>query len=93
MPCVSPATFDCLINRLLLTFLQSRLHTESEVQRLETLKAENLNEETALEQQKQETGKAGENCDPDKNLEGKSSAVEPCEEKKKSVLHDSQERD
>ncbi|XP_066048409.1 chloride channel CLIC-like protein 1 isoform X2 [Chamaea fasciata] len=75
---------------------QSRLHTESEVQRLETLKAENLNEEAVLEQQKQETGKAGEtgeNCDPDKNLEGKSSAMEPCEEKKKSVLHDSQERD
>ncbi|RMC08410.1 hypothetical protein DUI87_14654 [Hirundo rustica rustica] len=76
---------------------QNRFYTESEVHRLETLKAENLPDETALEQQKQETGKAegetGENCDPNKNLEGKSSAVEPCEEKKKSVLHDSQERD
>ncbi|XP_063263736.1 chloride channel CLIC-like protein 1 isoform X2 [Prinia subflava] len=75
----------------------NRLHTESEVHRLETLQAENLTEEAALEQQKRETGKAegetGENCDPNKNLEGKSSAMEPCEEKKKSVLHDSQERD
>lgn len=78
-------------------FLQNRLCTESEVHRLETLKAENFTEEAALKQQKQETDKAegetGENCDPNKNLEGKSSAVEPCEEKKESVLHDSQEKD
>lgn len=77
--------------------MQNRLHTESEVHRLETLRAETATEEAALEQQKQKTGKAegeiGENCDPNKNLEGKSSAMEPCEEKKKSVLHDSQERD
>lgn len=77
--------------------MQNRLYTESEVHRLETLKAENLNEEPAHEQQKQETGKGegetGENGDPNKNLEGKSSAVEPCEEEKESVLHDSQERD
>lgn len=50
-----------------------------------------------LLKQKQETGKAegetGENGDPNKNLEGKSSAMEPCEEKKESVLHGSQERD
>ncbi|XP_014741003.1 PREDICTED: chloride channel CLIC-like protein 1 [Sturnus vulgaris] len=75
---------------------QNRLYTEHEV-RLETLKAENLTEEAALKQQKQETdkaeGKTGENCDPNKNLEGKSSAVEPCEEKKESALHNSQERD
>ncbi|XP_026710240.1 chloride channel CLIC-like protein 1 [Athene cunicularia] len=66
----------------------NRLHTESEVCRLETITAENLTEEHALEQQKQETGKAeqetGENNDPNKSLEGKSSAVEPYEEKKKS---------
>ncbi|KAF4789616.1 chloride channel CLIC like 1 [Turdus rufiventris] len=76
---------------------QNRLCTESEVHRLETLKAENFTEEAALKQQKQETDKAegetGENFDPNKNLEGKSSAVEPCEEKKESVLHDSQEKD
>ncbi|KAM9238548.1 chloride channel CLIC-like protein 1 isoform 1-T2 [Leptosomus discolor] len=70
------------------------LHTECEVCRLETITAENLTEERALEQQKQETGKAeresGENCDPDKNPEGKSSAVEPCdEEQKKSSSRDS----
>ncbi|XP_075012597.1 chloride channel CLIC-like protein 1 isoform X2 [Calonectris borealis] len=66
----------------------NRLHTESEVCRLETVTAENLTEEHALEQQKQETGKAeretGENCDPNKNLEGKSPAMEPCEEKRSS---------
>lgn len=76
--------------------MQNRLYTEHEV-RLETLKAENLTEEAAVKQQKQETekavGKSGENCDPNKNLERKSSAVEPCEEKKESVVHDSQERD
>ncbi|KAI1236620.1 hypothetical protein IHE44_0014873 [Lamprotornis superbus] len=68
---------------------QNRLYTEHEV-RLETLKAENLTEEAALKQQKQETdkaeGKTGENCDPNKNLEGKSSTVEPCEEKKENPL-------
>ncbi|XP_068055740.1 chloride channel CLIC-like protein 1 isoform X3 [Anomalospiza imberbis] len=76
---------------------QNRLYTECEVHRPETLKAENLTGEAALEQQKQETGnvegETGEKCDPNKNLEQKSSAAEPCEEKKKSVLHDSQERD
>ncbi|XP_031974640.1 chloride channel CLIC-like protein 1 isoform X3 [Corvus moneduloides] len=76
---------------------QNRLYTESEVHRLGNLKAENLNEEPALEQQKQETDKAkgetGENGDPNRNLEGKSSAMEPSEEKKNIVLHDSQERD
>ncbi|XP_050757316.1 chloride channel CLIC-like protein 1 [Gymnogyps californianus] len=75
----------------------NRLHTESEVCRPKTITAENLTEELALEQQKQETGKAeqemGENCDPNKNLEGKSSAMEPCEEKKKSSSRDSQEGD
>ncbi|XP_055581066.1 chloride channel CLIC-like protein 1 isoform X1 [Falco biarmicus] len=68
----------------------NRLHSESEVCRLETITAENLTEGHALEQQKQETGKAeretGENCDPNKNLEGKSSAMEPCEAKKKQFL-------
>uniref|UniRef100_A0A8C9NB16 Chloride channel CLIC-like protein 1 n=1 Tax=Serinus canaria TaxID=9135 RepID=A0A8C9NB16_SERCA len=72
---------------------QNRLYTESEVHRLETLQAENLSAEAAFEQQKQETskveGETGENCDPNKNLERKSSATEPCEEKKESVLHDS----
>ncbi|XP_068878565.1 chloride channel CLIC-like protein 1 isoform X1 [Aphelocoma coerulescens] len=66
---------------------QNRLYTESEVHRLGNLKAENCNEEPALEQQKQETDKAegetGENGDPNRNLEGKSSAMEPSEEKKK----------
>ncbi|XP_069645519.1 chloride channel CLIC-like protein 1 isoform X2 [Haliaeetus albicilla] len=75
----------------------NRLHTESEVCRLETITAENLTEEHALEQQKQETGKAeqetGENCDPNKNLDGKSSAVEPREEKKKSSSCHSEEGD
>ncbi|XP_009083113.1 PREDICTED: chloride channel CLIC-like protein 1 [Acanthisitta chloris] len=75
----------------------NRLHTESEVHRAETLKAENLTEEPAPEQQKQEKSKAegdtGENCEPNKNLEEKSSAVEPCEEKKKCHLQDSQEGD
>ncbi|XP_065697717.2 chloride channel CLIC-like protein 1 isoform X2 [Patagioenas fasciata] len=75
----------------------NRLHTESEVCRVESITAENLTEEHALEQQKQETGKAeretGENCNPNKNLEGKRSAMEPCEEKKKSGSHDSQEGD
>ncbi|KAJ7412015.1 WD repeat-containing protein 47 [Pitangus sulphuratus] len=75
----------------------NRLYTESEVHRLETLKAENRTEEPAVEQQKQETGKAereaGENCDPNKNLEGKSSAMEGGEEKEKSILCDSQEGD
>lgn len=77
--------------------MQNRLHTESDVHRLETLKAENLTEEAALEQQKQETSKAegetGENGDTNKNLEGKSSPVEPCEEKKEGALCDSQQRD
>ncbi|XP_072724777.1 chloride channel CLIC-like protein 1 isoform X3 [Ciconia boyciana] len=75
----------------------NRLHTEAEVCRLETITAENLTEEHALDQQNQETGKAeqetGESCDPNKNLEGKSSAVEPCEDKKKSSSRDSQEDD
>uniref|UniRef100_A0A8C3J843 Chloride channel CLIC-like protein 1 n=1 Tax=Calidris pygmaea TaxID=425635 RepID=A0A8C3J843_9CHAR len=75
----------------------NRLHTDSEVCRLETITAENLTEEHAREQQKQETGKAeretGENCDPNKNLEGKSSVTEPREEKKKSGSRDSQEGD
>ncbi|XP_009982681.1 PREDICTED: chloride channel CLIC-like protein 1 [Tauraco erythrolophus] len=75
----------------------NRLHTESGVYRLETITAENLTEEHALEPQKQETGKAeretGENYDPNKNLEGKSSPVEPCEEKKRSSSCDSQEGD
>ncbi|XP_030135201.4 chloride channel CLIC-like protein 1 isoform X2 [Taeniopygia guttata] len=75
---------------------QNRLYTECEVHRPETLKAENLTGAAALEEQKQETGKVegetGEKCEPNKNLERKSSATEPCEEKKKSVLHDSQER-
>ncbi|XP_050162653.1 chloride channel CLIC-like protein 1 [Myiozetetes cayanensis] len=75
----------------------NRLYTGSEVHRLETLKAENRTEEAAVEQQKQETGKAeqkaGENCDPNKNLEGKSSAMEGGEEKEKSLLRDSQEGD
>ncbi|XP_053928604.1 chloride channel CLIC-like protein 1 [Cuculus canorus] len=75
----------------------NRLHPECEVCRLESITAENLTEEHTLEQQKQETGKAeqetAENCDPQKNLEGKSSAVEPYEEKKKSSAHDSQEGD
>ncbi|KAJ7409245.1 WD repeat-containing protein 47 [Willisornis vidua] len=75
----------------------NRVYTESEVHRLETLKAENCAEEPVLEQQKQETGKAeretGENCDPNKNLEGKSSAMEQREEKKESILSDSQEGD
>lgn len=74
----------------------NRLHTESEVCRLEAITAENLTEEGGLEQQKQETGKAeretGENCDPNKNREGKSPAMEPCEEKKSSS-RDSQEGD
>jgi len=73
------------------------LHTECEVCRLETVTAENFTEEHALQQQKQETGKAeqetGENCDPNKSLEGKSSAVEPHEEKKNSSPGDSQEGD
>lgn len=76
--------------------MQNRLYTECEVHRPETLKAENLTGAAALEEQKQETGKVEgeteEKCDPNKNLERKSSATEPCEEKKKSVLHDSQER-
>ncbi|KAM6124299.1 chloride channel CLIC-like protein 1 [Pterocles gutturalis] len=75
----------------------NRLHTESEVCRLETITAGNLTEEHVLEQQKQETGKAeqetGENCDPNKNLEGKCAATEPHEEKKKSSSHDSREGD
>ncbi|XP_032856633.2 chloride channel CLIC-like protein 1 [Tyto alba] len=75
----------------------NRLHTESEVCRLETITAENLTEEYAPEQQKEERGKAeletGENCDPNKNLEGKSSAMEPCEEKKKNSSCDAQEGD
>ncbi|XP_027527739.1 chloride channel CLIC-like protein 1 isoform X1 [Neopelma chrysocephalum] len=75
----------------------NRLYTESEVHRLETLKAENHTKEPAVEQQKQETGKAereaGENCDPNKNLEGKSSAMEQGEEKEKNILHNSQEGD
>ncbi|XP_010163189.1 chloride channel CLIC-like protein 1 [Antrostomus carolinensis] len=75
----------------------NRLHTESEVCRLETITAESLTEEHALEQQKQETGKAepetGDNCDAHKNLEGKHSAVEPCEEKKKSHSEDLKEGD
>ncbi|XP_009468958.1 PREDICTED: chloride channel CLIC-like protein 1 [Nipponia nippon] len=75
----------------------NRWRTESEVCRLETITAENRTEEHALEQQKQETGKAeretGQNCDPNKILEGKSSAVEPCEEKEKSSSRDSQEGD
>ncbi|KAM4773537.1 chloride channel CLIC-like protein 1 isoform 5-T6 [Cyanocitta cristata] len=66
---------------------QNRLYTESEVHRLGNGKAENVNEEPALEQQKPETDKAegetGENGDPNRNLEGKSSAMEPSEEKKK----------
>lgn len=73
------------------------MHTESEVCRVESITAENLTEEHALEQQKQETGTAeretGENCDPNENLEGKRSAMEPREEKKKSGSHDSQEGD
>ncbi|XP_074732813.1 chloride channel CLIC-like protein 1 isoform X1 [Strix uralensis] len=71
----------------------NRLHTESEVCRLETITAE----EHALEQQKQEPGKAeqetGENNDPNKSLEGKSSAVGPCEKKKKSSSCASREGD
>ncbi|KAM6305687.1 chloride channel CLIC-like protein 1, partial [Aegotheles albertisi] len=63
-----------------------RVHTESEVCRLETITAESLTEEHVLEQQKKETGKAeretGENSDSDKNLQGGSSAMEPYEEKK-----------
>ncbi|XP_030310746.1 chloride channel CLIC-like protein 1 [Calypte anna] len=66
----------------------NRLHTEPEVCRLETITAENLTEEHVLEQQKEEAGKAeqetGKNCDPNKNLEGKSSAMEPCKEKNSS---------
>ncbi|KAM9379225.1 chloride channel CLIC-like protein 1 [Phaethornis superciliosus] len=66
----------------------NRLHTEPEVCRLETITAEILTEEHALEKQKEETGKAeqetGEDCDPNKNLEGKSSAIEPCKEKSSS---------
>ncbi|XP_051481430.1 chloride channel CLIC-like protein 1 isoform X1 [Apus apus] len=62
----------------------NRLHTESEVPRLETITAENLTEEHILEQQKQETGKAeqetGEDCDPNKNLREKTPAMEPCKE-------------
>ncbi|XP_074954400.1 chloride channel CLIC-like protein 1 isoform X1 [Phalacrocorax aristotelis] len=73
-----------------------RLYTESEVCRRETITAEKLTEEHALEQQKQDRGKAeqetGDNCDPNKNPEGKSSAVEPCE-KRRSSSHDSQEGD
>lgn len=69
------------------------MHTESEGHRLETITAGNFAEE--LEQQKQETGKAeretGENRDPHENQEGKSSAVGPHEEKKKSSSHPSQE--
>ncbi|KAM6128963.1 chloride channel CLIC-like protein 1 isoform 2-T2 [Phoenicopterus ruber ruber] len=75
----------------------NRLHTESEVCRVEAISAENLTEEHAFEQQKQETGKAeretGENCDPNKHQEGKSSTVEPCEETRKSNSCDSQEGD
>ncbi|XP_010115959.1 PREDICTED: chloride channel CLIC-like protein 1, partial [Chlamydotis macqueenii] len=70
----------------------NRLHTKAEGCRLETITAEHLTEEHALEQQKQETGKAerepGETCDPNKNLEGQSSAAQPCEEKKRSGLRD-----
>ncbi|XP_062353817.1 chloride channel CLIC-like protein 1 isoform X2 [Cinclus cinclus] len=76
---------------------QNRLYTESEIYRLETLKAENLTEEAPDKQQKQATDKAegetGENCNSNKNVEGKSPAVEPCEEKRESILHDSQEGD
>ncbi|XP_075616226.1 chloride channel CLIC-like protein 1 isoform X2 [Balearica regulorum gibbericeps] len=75
----------------------NRLHTESEVCRLETITAENLTEEHALKQQKQETDKAeqetGENCDPNKNLEGKSSVVELREEKTETNSRGSQEGD
>ncbi|XP_054021561.1 chloride channel CLIC-like protein 1 [Dryobates pubescens] len=75
-----------------------RWHTEPEVCRLETITAENLTEEQALEQQKQETGKAERetegSCDPNKNLEGKNyMVVEPHEEKKTKISRDSQEGD
>uniref|UniRef100_A0A8C3GK59 Chloride channel CLIC-like protein 1 n=1 Tax=Cairina moschata TaxID=8855 RepID=A0A8C3GK59_CAIMO len=72
-----------------------RLHTESEVCRVETAPATTVTEEHAQEQQKQQTGKAeqetGEKCDPNKNLEGTSSTGGPLEEKKKSSTCDSQE--
>ncbi|KAM9542651.1 LOW QUALITY PROTEIN: chloride channel CLIC-like protein 1 [Guaruba guarouba] len=73
----------------------NRLHTESEVCRLETTTAEN-HTETAPEQQKQEPEKAQgeveENSDPSKNLKERNSAMEPCEEKTDSS-RDSQEGD
>lgn len=76
---------------------RNRLCTESEVCRLETTTAENCTEEHALEQQKQETVKAerevGENCDPNKNLKERNSAMQQCEEKTKSGSRDSQEGD
>lgn len=79
------------------SFLQNRWHTEPKVCRLETITAETLTEEQALEQQKQETGKAEQetegSSDPNKNLEGKSYTVEPCEEKKTKISHDSREGD
>ncbi|XP_068808251.1 chloride channel CLIC-like protein 1 isoform X2 [Struthio camelus] len=75
----------------------NRLHTESEVCRLATITAECLTEEHALEQQKQQTGKAeqeaGENCNPNKNLEGESSTTGAPEEKKESRSYQSKEGD
>lgn len=72
------------------------MRTESEGCRLETTTAENCTEEHALAQQKQ-TGKAEqeveENCDSNKNLKERNSAMEQCEEKTKSSSHDSQEGD
>lgn len=71
------------------------MHAESEVCRVETAPATNVTEEPALEQQKQQPGKAeqetGENCDLNKNLEGTSSTGGPLEEKKKGSTCDSQE--
>ncbi|XP_035393464.1 chloride channel CLIC-like protein 1 [Cygnus atratus] len=73
----------------------NRLHTESEVCRVETAPATNVTEERALEQQKQQPGKAeqetGENCDLNKNLEGTSSTGGLLEEEKKGSTCNSQE--
>ncbi|XP_064003182.1 chloride channel CLIC-like protein 1 isoform X2 [Pogoniulus pusillus] len=75
----------------------NRWHTEPKVCRLETITAENLTEEQAFEQQKQETGKAEQeteaSSDPNKKPEGESYTVEPREEKKTKISHDSREGD
>lgn len=72
------------------------MHTEAEICSLEPSPAATHTGEKALEHQKQWTDKAEQetvkNSDPNRNVEGQSSAVGPAEERKSSTC-ESQEGD